>query len=80
MPLKGEEDICDKCFEGFYPKIKHLGGSPFAEHGIGLLKQKYIRDFLAAVHLDMFRYLKDKMDPDRIFFSQGYMSLGMKNE
>jgi glycolate oxidase len=49
--------------------------SPFAEHGIGLIKQSYIKDYWSDVHICEFKKLKNKYDPDRLFFPKGFMNL-----
>ncbi len=76
MPTQGEAEECGKILESFYGDVRELRGSPFAEHGIGILKQKFIRPFLESVHYEMFNFLKDKLDPEHLLFPQGYMSLG----
>ena len=45
----------------------------FAEHGIGLLKQKYIKRFHGPHQLGLFHDLKQKHDPYHQFFPQGFM-------
>ena len=75
MPSADEVDICDKSLRDLYVEIRKVKSSPFAEHGIGILKQKFIRPFLEDIHFQMFQYLKLKMDPQRIFFPHGYLSL-----
>jgi glycolate oxidase len=49
--------------------------SPFAEHGIGLIKQPYIKEYWSDVHFSEFKKLKNKYDPDRLFFPKGFMNL-----
>lgn len=75
MPKADEENKCILALENFYIKIAEIGGSPFAEHGIGLLKQKFIKNYLKEIHFDMYATLKDKFDPEGAFFPQGYMSM-----
>lgn len=76
MPTQKQVADCATILEKFYRDILEFQSSPFAEHGIGLLKQKFIRPFLSPVHYEMFSYLKRKMDPDNIFFPGGFMGLG----
>ena len=75
MPNPEQVTSCAKILESFYGDVLSINGSPFAEHGIGLLKQNYIRPFWNEVHYEMFNYLKNQMDQERIFFPQGYMGL-----
>lgn len=75
MPKPEEVSKCQKEFEKLYAKVLEWKGSPFAEHGIGLLKQKYIKEFHGENELKVFRALKDKMDPKRQFFPQGFMNV-----
>ncbi len=75
MPTANQVELCATLLESFYGDTLKFQGSPFAEHGIGLLKQKFIKAFLSPVHYEMFAYLKSKMDPDTILFPQGFMGL-----
>lgn len=75
MPSPQQRESALKLFEELYSKTQSLKGSPFAEHGIGLLKQKYILPFLGKNQFNAFKLLKDKHDPYRQFFPQGYMHL-----
>ena len=52
-----------------------MEGSPFAEHGIGLLKQKYIKDFWNENQRCVFKDLKKVFDPYNQFFPQGFFNL-----
>ena len=82
LPLAEEEEKCQNLLTEFYRKIKSIHGSPFAEHGIGLLKQDFIAPFLTEVQLEMYRYLKENLDPKNQFFPQGFLNLfrGNKND
>ncbi len=74
MPTKDESAKClDKLLE-LYNKVLEWKGSPFAEHGIGLLKQKYIKRFHGENQLGLFHDLKKEHDPHNQFFPQGFMS------
>lgn len=74
MPTKDESAKClDKLLE-LYDKVLEWKGSPFAEHGIGLLKQKYIKRFHGENQLGLFHDLKREHDPHNQFFPQGFMS------
>lgn len=75
MPSKDQELICQEKLIELYENIREWQGSPFAEHGIGLIKQKFIGPYWQSAQLDLFKYLKSKMDSENIFFPQGYMNL-----
>lgn len=75
MPTPDQISQCQLKLEELYKRVVELGGSPFAEHGIGLLKQKYIKDFWSENQSKLFTELKAKYDPNNIFFPQGFMSL-----
>lgn len=75
MPTIEQVEDCATLLESFYGDVLELQSSPFAEHGIGLLKQKFIRPFLGPVQYEMYKFLKSKLDPKGILFPQGYMGL-----
>lgn len=74
MPRKEETPLCLEQFERLYDKVLEWKGSPFAEHGIGIIKQKYIKKFHGKNQLELFRDLKKEHDPYNQFFPQGFMS------
>jgi FAD/FMN-containing dehydrogenase len=74
MPTPEKVALCqDKLIE-LYDRVFSWKGSPFAEHGIGLLKQKYIKRFHGKNQHGLFKDLKHKYDPHGQFFPQGFMS------
>ncbi len=75
MPTNDQEAFCQQELLKLYDEVKKYKGSPFAEHGIGLIKQKFIKSFWQKEHFDMFSHLKLKMDANNIFFPQGYMGI-----
>lgn len=75
LPNNEQVSIVEKALFEFYPKVLEWGGSPFAEHGIGVLKRPYIKPFYTQAQYDMFDYLKDQFDPQRILFSFGFMGI-----
>jgi FAD/FMN-containing dehydrogenase len=75
MPTPSQTSECLKQFQTLYDRVLEWGGSPFAEHGVGLLKQKFIKPFYKPEHYAFFQHLKKHMDPYGQFFPQGYMSL-----
>lgn len=74
MPTKDKNDFCNAELERLYNKILEWKGSPFAEHGIGLLKKKFIAPFFSATQRDVFLRLKKQYDPKGQFFPEGFMS------
>ena len=77
MPTKDKVTECQKYLETLYSKVLTLNASPFAEHGIGMLKQKYIKNFWSEVQISEFKNLKSKHDPHNQFFPQGYMGISL---
>lgn len=75
LPRQNQTEICDKFLERFYDSIKALGGSPFAEHGIGFLKKAYIQQFYQQPQYEVFKRLKAELDPYNQFFPFGFMTL-----
>lgn len=74
MPSKEQTAQCLEVFQELYNKVYEWQGSPFAEHGIGLIKQKYIKKFHGPHQLELFHDLKKEHDPYNQFFPQGFMS------
>lgn len=74
MPSKEEEGICLKKFDELYALVLAWKGSPFAEHGIGILKKKFIAPFHNENQFTTFRELKMIHDPYNQFFPQGFLS------
>lgn len=75
MPRPQDITKCQAEFEKLYDKVLEWKGSPFAEHGIGLLKQKYIKKFQGENQKKLFKEIKDKCDPKRQFFPLGFMNV-----
>ncbi len=75
MPKSDSLKKCQERFVSLYNKVIDWNGSPFAEHGIGLLKQKYIQLFYFNNQHTLFNILKDQFDPHNQFFPLGFMSI-----
>jgi glycolate oxidase len=73
MPTPDQKNHCQKLFKELYAQVLKWQGSPFAEHGIGLLKKDYIAPFHTPVQHQAFQLLKTHFDPNHHFFPQGYM-------
>ena len=74
MPEPDKQSLCQNYLEDLYEKVLVWQGSPFAEHGVGLLKRTFIKKFYGENQTKLFSYLKDKMDPHNQFFPVGFMS------
>lgn len=74
MPTPDKNDFCNEQLETLYHKVLEWKGSPFAEHGIGLLKKKFISPFYSETQKSVFRTLKAKYDPMGQFFPEGFMT------
>ena len=74
MPTPDQNNICNTELERLYQKVLEWQGSPFAEHGIGLLKKKFIAPFYSDHQKVVFHELKKEFDPRGQFFPEGFMS------
>lgn len=74
MPTPDKNDFCNQELETLYAKVLEWKGSPFAEHGIGLLKRKFIAPFYSETEKAVFRALKKQFDPKGQFFPEGFMT------
>ena len=74
MPTLNDVSKCDDALKDL-SKVQELEGSPFAEHGIGLIKQKFIKNYYGKTQLKLFKKLKEIHDPENKFFSMGFMSM-----
>lgn len=74
MPTPDKNDFCNHELERLYAEVLKWHGSPFAEHGIGLLKKKFIAPFYSENERVVFRALKKHFDPKGQFFPEGFMT------
>jgi glycolate oxidase len=74
LPNVSQLPICNAFFAEFYRWIGQQKGSPFAEHGIGLMKQKFIEPFYHSSQRPFFAELKHQWDPRNQLFPMGFMS------
>lgn len=72
---KKDVDRAENAIHNLYKDCLSFTCSPFAEHGIGLIKQKFIKDFWTEAQYNTFKKLKQQYDPDSIFFPKGFMEL-----
>jgi len=75
MPTKKEVKKTNKLLDQLYENVRDWKGSPFAEHGIGVVKKQYIQHFYSSVQIDAFKALKSKYDPNNIFFPEGFLNV-----
>jgi FAD/FMN-containing dehydrogenase len=75
MPRPKENEYCQDLLEGLYEAVKGWNGSPFAEHGIGIIKQKFIGEYFKDPQYKLFSFLKGQMDPKNVLFPQGFMNM-----
>lgn len=80
LPTKDQMIECEGYLKNFYKELKELKGSPFAEHGIGILKKGFVMDFFDASIFKIFKHLKRTLDPFDQFFPQGYLNMYKGNE
>lgn len=74
LPTKDQYQKGMDLLPEFYAWVAEVGGSPFAEHGIGLMKKKYMQQFYKQDIGLMFNHLKKQLDPQNQFFPNGFMS------
>jgi FAD/FMN-containing dehydrogenase len=74
MPTPDKESLCNQELEKLYTQVLSWKGSPFAEHGIGLIKRRFITPFYNDTQKNVFRALKKKFDPKGQFFPEGFMT------
>jgi glycolate oxidase len=74
MPTPDKNDFCNEQLEKLYTQVFKWHGSPFAEHGIGLIKKKFIAPFYKDTQKNVFRALKKRYDPKGQFFPEGFMT------
>lgn len=76
LPTLEEQASVEAGLSQLYENLATLGGfSPFAEHGIGLLKQEFVQNFWYDAQYKLFKEMKLKFDPMGVFFPKGYMGL-----
>jgi FAD/FMN-containing dehydrogenase len=74
MPTPDKNDFCNEELLKLYHQVFDWHGSPFAEHGIGLLKRNFINSFYTDTQKKVFQQLKKQFDPKGQFFPEGFMS------
>ncbi|MCT4641797.1 MAG: hypothetical protein N4A33_05815 [Bacteriovoracaceae bacterium] len=75
MPIDSQTSLCQRKLEKMYKEVANIEASPFAEHGIGVIKQKFIKDFWTDSQYEVFKMLKETCDPHNQFFPQGFMCI-----
>ena len=75
MPKAERASEAKQLFVDLYKKLSTRKVSPFAEHGIGVIKQDFIRDYYSPTQLAFFKSLKSEFDPHNQFFHLGFMNI-----
>lgn len=76
LPRADKKNFIDEELDRLYSWCsQNICSSPFAEHGIGVIKQRFIKKFWYNEHIEVFKKLKDQFDPKRVFFPAGYMTM-----
>ena len=73
LPKPDQMEIVEVLLEDFYRQLPIKKCSPFAEHGIGIIKKKFVDRYYNEVQKKVFKGLKDNFDPGGIFFPNGFM-------
>jgi FAD/FMN-containing dehydrogenase len=79
LPTMAEVQLVQHYIDGLYDRVAQLGGAPFTEHGIGVIKQEFLKRFIQPEQLAMFKFLKEQLDPKNCFFPQGFMNMTLDN-
>jgi|GEM_PF-396176 len=74
LPTKAETERASQMLKKLYDKVYEWQGSPFAEHGVGIIKLPYMRKFYGPEQKKMFHLLKQHFDPENKLFPWGFMS------
>ena len=74
LPKDNQSTIVDKRLVDLYKEVSKLTASPFAEHGLGILKKPFIGNFWTKAQYDTFFKLKQAHDPHGIFFPEGFLN------
>ena len=73
LPSADQRPRCLDYFDDLYTWVALIQASPFAEHGVGILKQKYMKNFFRPETYELFTALKHLYDPFYKFFPLGFM-------
>ena len=60
------QELMNLAMNRMYEKARELKGQVSGEHGIGLVKQPYLKEFLPATSLEIMRGVKKVFDPNNI--------------
>lgn len=77
MPEPSRSEEAKEMFVSLYKKLSQKNISPFAEHGIGVIKQDFIRDYYSQAQIEFFKNLKSEFDPHNQFFPLGFMNISL---
>ncbi len=75
LPTKEQQTLSDDILDDFYVDLSHWTCSPFAEHGIGFIKQKFIASYWSDVQEKAFKRIKEEYDSENKFIPKGFLSV-----
>lgn len=67
--LELEDYVSDEIryvFSSIMEIVKNLGGFPSGEHGIGIAKKEFLKNFFSSYHIDKWKKIKKVFDPYNI--------------
>lgn len=73
LPKESQIEDCQQMLNQFYLDLAKMEASPFAEHGIGFLKQKYMTPFYNDDIKNVFKYLEEKHNSNQRFYKKGFL-------
>ncbi|MCX7771134.1 MAG: FAD-binding protein [Proteobacteria bacterium] len=68
LELKENERVIDakKILNLIMNIVKELGGYPSGEHGIGVAKKEFLKNFFSSYHISIWKKMKKVLDPNNI--------------
>jgi len=63
---KSWETVLEKCFDRMYTEAENMGGLVSGEHGIGYVKQEFLRRQYGETHIGLMQGIKKVFDPTNI--------------
>ena len=63
---KSWETVLEKCFDRMYTEAENMGGLVSGEHGIGYVKQEFLRRQYGEIHIGLMQGIKKVFDPINI--------------
>lgn len=76
LPKEDQIDKCQELLLSFYKDLSKINASPFAEHGIGVIKKKFMGSFYNDEVRSVFQYLIKKFNSSGRFYNKGFLNNG----